>query len=840
MKQKPAQTLEGLIFQWLIIALGGGVWLWYGYGLAQSWHSQLQTGQWENIGRMLALMVAVWLVSLKPVYLTTPGLTLSHKRQLSISLSDAVSFLLLVQYGMAPAIVASGLDGLIASFRTVKRLGSNLFSLAMFAISFWLAGHVYHALLPANHTPPLPVKVLILPLLMAASVHFLNASWLLSVILGLRYRVSIWRQWVDNQLWTAVTYLILPIVTLLVYVAGQWFGFLALATVLPILMLLYFSYSQYNEKVEEKMRKIQEMNELHIAVTQALAMAIDAKDNTSVEHVERVKLYGRGLAQILRLSELETQAIETGAILHDIGKLGVPDYIINKPSRLTDAEFEKMKSHTVIGAEILSQVKFPYPLVPVVRSHHERWDGTGYPDGLRGEEIPVTARILAVADCFDMLREDRQYRKGMSRSEAVNILLEESGTHFDPHIVATFLKHLPAFESEIIELGISAEQAQARRRNNLVTEETAETRPALQPHEKIKEAHREILTLYELSQALGSSLSLRDTLTVLLNRVADLVPYTTGAVMLKQNDAEALYVAHAAGLDAAALREHWAPLGTGISSWVFVNQTPAFNSDPSLDFDVLGVTITRSYPTCLVMPLMQHSEVLGTLALYAADLPHYSSEHTRLAESIARLAGDAIANALRHEKMEATALTDRLTGLPNLRSILARFDDEANRVRRYGGTFTLLMMDLDGFKAINDTLGHQTGDRYLVEISKTINSQMRDNDFFGRYAGDEFIAFLSATERHEAGLLAERVRQAVSNFVLMTETGQTARAGVSIGVAEFEAHGKTLEELVAMADKGMYADKATKPNRAPRGVSSSHKVLKFPSKTVNGQAQAVG
>ncbi len=829
MTKKQTQTIEGKIFQWSVITFGGGLWLYHLYQLTINWQMLAAQGDTGGMVKMLALMLTVLAVSLKPVYLTTPGMIFSHKRQLSLSLSDAMSFLLLVLYGITPAIVASGLDGLVASYRTVKRLESNLFSLAMFAISFWLAGHAYQKLLPLEPSPP-TVSMLVMPLLVAASVHFLNASWLLSIILGLRYRTSIWRQWVDNQLWTAATYLFLPVATLVVYYFWLKFNWMALLGLGPSLMLLYLSYSQYNQKVEEKMHKIQEMNELHLSVVQALTMAIDAKDNTSCEHVARVKIYGFGLARLLGLSEQETQAIEAGAMLHDVGKLGVPDYIINKPGRLSDAEFEKMKSHTVIGAEILSQVKFPYPLVPVVRSHHERWDGSGYPDGLRGNAIPLTAQILAISDCFDMLCEDRQYRKGMSRDQAISILREESGTHFNPELVTLFLEHLPAFEKEIIERGLSLEQVSAQTR--AVATKRAEKQAApLQPHEKIKEAHREILLLYELSQAVGSSLSLRDTLVVLLGRIADLVPFTTSAVLLKDREREELYVAHASGQDAEALRGRWMTLETGISSWVYVNQTPSFNSDPMLDFDVLQAPVLGRYQTSLVVPLSKNDEVFGALALYTTDFPQYSKEHTRLVESIAHLAGDAVTNALRHEEMEATALTDRLTGFPNLRAILARFEEESSRAHRQATGFTLLMMDLDGFKAINDTLGHQMGDRYLTEIAKTINAQMRDYDFFGRYAGDEFIALLSHTHSTDTVQMAERIRQAVSNFALIGENGMTARAGVSVGAAEYGLDGHSLEELMAAADKAMYADKVAKPNRTPRASGGPHKLIKVPAKS---------
>ena len=197
-------------------------------------------------------------------------------------------------------------------------------------------------------------------------------------------------------------------------------------------------------RLTAKTRESEELSRLHFATAEALATAIDAKDQTTHCHVRRVQIYAAGLGEILGLSKAEIAALKAGALLHDIGKLAVPAHIINKPGRLTQAEFEKMKIHTTVGAQILSRVDFPYPVLPIVRHHHEQWDGLGYPDGLKAEQIPITARIISVVDCFDSVREDRPFRRGMTRDEAVDFLLRGSGTHFDPRVVDLFIKHLPA------------------------------------------------------------------------------------------------------------------------------------------------------------------------------------------------------------------------------------------------------------------------------------------------------------------------------------------------------------------------------------------------------------
>src|SRR6185295_14900331 len=222
---------------------------------------------------------------------------------------------------------------------------------------------------------------------------------------------------------------------------------LALLTIvtLVIAQLIYVAWLRLNIKTTES----EELSRIHFATAEALATAIDAKDQTTHCHVRRVQIYAAGLGEVIGLPRAEIAALRSGALLHDIGKLAVPAHIINKPGRLTQAEFEKMKIHTTVGAQILSRVDFPYPVLPIVRHHHEQWDGLGYPDGLKAEQIPITARIISVVDCFDSVREDRPFRRGMTRDEAVDFLLRGSATHFDPRVVELFIKHLPRFESQI-------------------------------------------------------------------------------------------------------------------------------------------------------------------------------------------------------------------------------------------------------------------------------------------------------------------------------------------------------------------------------------------------------
>jgi putative nucleotidyltransferase with HDIG domain len=222
---------------------------------------------------------------------------------------------------------------------------------------------------------------------------------------------------------------------------SHYLGLVGIAAVVPLIAVCYLALSSWLGRVDDAQRHLVRINELYMSTVSALSAAIEAKDGVTSDHMHRVQAYAIGLARALHVTDPQAiQAIEAAALLHDTGKLAIPEHILNKPGRLTAAEFETMKSHVSIGADILSAIDFPYPVVPIVRAHHENWDGTGYPNGLRGEEIPIGARILSVVDCFDALRSDRPYRPAMTEEAALEILVQRSGTMYDPVVVDTFRK----------------------------------------------------------------------------------------------------------------------------------------------------------------------------------------------------------------------------------------------------------------------------------------------------------------------------------------------------------------------------------------------------------------
>jgi diguanylate cyclase (GGDEF)-like protein len=492
----------------------------------------------------------------------------------------------------------------------------------------------------------------------------------------------------------------------------------------------------------------------------------------------------------------------------------VPDHILNKPGKLTPAEFERMKVHTVVGAQILERIDFPYPVVPTVRHHHERWDGLGYPDNLRGDEIPLTARVLAVVDCYDSMRETRPFRPSRTREEASALLLHDTGTRFDPKIVALFLKHLPEFEAEIAARGLD---------QHIADDEDQHVTPggrgfagrgagnAFAPPDyldQIKNAHREVYALYEIARTFGSSLDIADRAHVLVDKVGHVVPYDTCAVYLFDELKNFARVAHVAGRHAELLRERCVAPGEGVIGFVLANQRPVTGFDPMLDFAEFRLPEEERYRSMVALPLVKDERLLGVIAVYSQGFEPYTDDHVRLLDMVARLAADAFATAMHHAEAESNALTDPLTGLPNARALHVRFSEEEARARRTKQAFQVVMLDLDEFKQVNDTFGHQTGDQMLREVGRVLQAQLREYDFLARYAGDEFVAIVQELTDEQVQDLRQRIERAISRLSLRVPPDKHARVGISIGAARFGTDGETLSHLLIAADQAMYTVKA--------------------------------
>src|SRR6059058_6082167 len=442
------------------------------------------------------------------------------------------------------------------------------------------------------------------------------------------------------------------------------------------------------------------MANLHLRTIEALALAIEAKDHTTHDHLQRVRVYAVELAKELGLESDDIEALRAAAQLHDIGKLAVPEHIISKPGRLTPEEFEKMKIHPVVGAEILERVRFPYPVVPIVRAHHEKWDGSGYPFGLKGTDIPIGARILSAVDFLDAMASDCQYRRALPMHEVLQRLAAESGKSFDPKVVEVLEKRHRQLE-KLVEPGSDNEGGSQLSTDLKVErgeapaagfEDIAVKDPAANEARflfSIAAARQEAQTLFELSQDLGASLSLGETLSVFSVKLLRLVPYDAIAIYIKRG--QELIPEHVSGDNHRLFASLRIPLGQGLSGWVAQNRKPIVNGNPSVEPGYLNDPAKFStLRAALAVPLEGVNGVVGVMTLYHADKDAFSKDHLRILLAISSKVSLSIENALKYRQAESSATTDYLTGLPNARSLFLHLDSELSRCRRLGSPLAVL------------------------------------------------------------------------------------------------------------------------------------------------------
>jgi diguanylate cyclase (GGDEF)-like protein/putative nucleotidyltransferase with HDIG domain len=594
--------------------------------------------------------------------------------------------------------------------------------------------------------------------------------------------VAAWRR---NFLWSAPSYLVGAALAAVATAASArgWFGWLALLA--APLYLLFHSYHTVVARLREEQDQTHRAMEVQLATIEALALAIEAKAGCTPEHIRSIQQYAAALAEAAGLSDADVQAVRTAALLHDVGNMAVPEHILSKCDALTPEEFERVKIHPRVGADILRDVPFGAPVAALVLCHHERWDGLGYPSGLRGEYIPIGGRILAIADCYSTLQIDRPYRPARTQADALAVLSELAGTAYDPALV---------------DLLVARELASAQP----AMDESSGLWPASEPHalRDIAGTHREEQTLYEIAQALGSSLGVEDAMALVHDKVKRLVPFTTCALFL--GDDETGFVcryAHGPGTEALL---KWTS-----KSW----------SDLSLRLPACadGRESGEELTALLPCPLMFETRLIGGLVIYHTVPGSFTDEHRRVLGRVSEQAAAVIFNSTRFEQTEHESQTDPLTGMANRRSLDRQFEAGVARASQTGGTGSLVVLDLDRLKEINDTYGHEAGDRALRVVGNVLRSMVRQDDLCARFAGDEFIVVLWECSAENEARRMKELQQAVAAHPFEPRPGVRVSLSISAGAARFPADGANFEELLAVADENMYRDKAGRRSRNSAG-----------------------
>jgi putative nucleotidyltransferase with HDIG domain len=622
---------SSVAYIWLVSALGA---VSLGYSLI-NW----QTQDWTRYVFYCAIALIASRMKVK-----LPGVTGT------MSMNFLFVLLGVAELSLAETMLMGCLAMLVQSLLHTKlrpRPVQVLFSVASMACSIVAAYEAYHWQLARLHALERPMMLLV-----AAGVFFFTNTFSIALVIGLTEDKRVWTVWRDSYFWSFPNYLVGAAVAWMISAASHVMGWQSSLLLLPILYVIYRSHSLYIRRLEEakehaeaQQKYAEDLVALHRRTIHALALAIEAKDQTTHDHLERVEVYAIEVGKELGLDDSELEALRAAALLHDIGKLAVPEHIISKPGKLTPEEFEKMKVHPVVGAEILEQVRFPYAVAPIVRSHHEKWDGSGYPDGLAGDRIPIGARILSVVDCLDALASDRQYRRALPLDEAIKIVEKEAGIAFDPRVVEVLARRYVELEHKAksggrvekaklstdvkIERGAApAAGFENTRRADQTGQYSIHPDPANQDLVKFSRSIREA-RLESATAALAQCRDRPEAFAIMREEMRALVHYD--ALAIYESAGDHLRPAFLDGDDYSLFSSLEIPLGSGLSGWVAENRKPIVNGNPSVEPGYLNDPQKFStLRSALAVPLETRGGIQGVLSLYHQDRDAFTERDREL------------------------------------------------------------------------------------------------------------------------------------------------------------------------------------------------------------------
>jgi putative nucleotidyltransferase with HDIG domain len=727
----------------------------------------------------------------------------------TVSVSETFVFTSVLLFGSAAGTLTVALDALIISFWSYRKGHPHykiLFNVCAVSLTLWIASHLYYALAPYgpladlnDTTIKIKVRALLGPLLVFTVAYYAINTWLITFAIALERKVAPLKIWRENFVWIALNYFGGASVAALLVTYTHDLDYTFLVIIVPLLVVLYFTFSTSMGRVEDANRHLSELNSLYMSTIETLAMAIDAKDQITHGHIRRVQAYAVGLARSMGvLDEPQIRAIEAAALLHDMGKLAVPEYILNKPGPLTPAEFEKMKLHASVGADILSAIEFPYPVVPIVRHHHESWDGSGYPDKLAGSDIPIGARILSVVDCFDALTSDRPYRPRLSDRDAIKILLERRGSMYDPLVVDTFIRvHATltdAIESQPTSPSSLRAIAEASNPASVLVE------PRAARFEEIAASSDEMLTLFDLARSLHSSMTAQDTTDLIAKHLRRLVPSSACVFYMYDVDTDELVAAHASGEHAALIKGLRVPRGQRLSGWVAANRQTIRNSDPVLDLGESARAMNPRPRSCLSAPLIAGKTLVGVLSLYSSNKDAYSEDHERIIEVVALQVSAAILEAHNAEKMRTRSFKDETTGLPNLKHLIEFIEAQLSDADRRHPFCLVVVRFARASERVSDP-----GVEAAIQL---VRRALRPADLLFRSGMDELAALLLNTDRKTATAITTRLQ---SNLATLKADGVITTAEVGLACGPSDAGGG--DQLLRFARDRAHGDEP--PSRVP-------------------------
>jgi diguanylate cyclase (GGDEF)-like protein/putative nucleotidyltransferase with HDIG domain len=747
-----------------------------------------------------------WLILAALALSTIPLFVFLESANATITIGDAYIMAIAMMYGVAPCLAATFCHTLLISIlasRPKVHIYRVIFNIASTTCVAWLYSSIFRHMLRGN-TETTDIIHIILSAIVLFATYFIANSILISIAISWYNNEKITQFWAKTCMhWAGDLSISAAAATGIVV----WHNYNKNAPFLvaPIFLILWAFNKLIRSKLEATENHLKDQQQLYRRTVESLALAVDAKDQSTYGHIRRVRAYAIGLTKHCGIKDdNELKAIENGSLLHDIGKLTIPDYILNKPGRLTNQEFEKVKMHAVAGDEILQQVRFPFPVAKYVRSHHERWDGNGYPDGLKGEEIPLGARILAVADAFDAIRFSRPYKLSMTTDEALDILRSQSGIYFDPGLVQLFANHIDDLEQAAIQETQNAPELSFRKYF-----ETAD-RALLVAHSHPpipQDMSSELVQLAELCSTISAYLDLQDILPIFSRRMSRLVSCST-CVFYLSNDAGRLSAVYACGEYSDLLQGHQLEMGMGISGWVAAYGRPMMNTEPALDF--LGINGDfSSFTDALVVPLIQGDKCFGSISLYAQEPISYSRNDLSTLQALGSLLTPLISESKKNIVAAEENFVDSATQLHRTPYLTAIGPGLISFAEKHRTPLSLIYLEIKNFGQIIRLFGGIQGNALLRRIAECIKPELRETDILIRYGNHGFIALLPGVRNEQAFHCVQRLKQQIKNEIMIAAQGVSIDCRV--GVSSYPKDGSTVIALLQSAQENLQTDLAEIP-----------------------------
>ncbi|MEW5807444.1 MAG: HD domain-containing phosphohydrolase [Acidobacteriota bacterium] len=739
----------------------------------------------------------------------------------TLSIAYIFVFVTLLVFGITESILASIISSLTACLFNVKKKNPPyriLFNI--FATALTSAGAANIFILMGGTPGIISVPGDLRSVLFYTFSFYVINTFLISAAISLSSSESILTIWKENYLWTAINYFIVgsSVAMLLAHLLLRFNIYIFLLS-LPIIYISYYSLKIYLAKVEKDKMHNKELANLYLSIIEALAFAIDAKDRTTEKHLRRVQNLALGIAKEMGMEKNELEALKAASLLHDIGKIAVPEYILSKPGKLTPDEFKIMSTHPAIGANILETVKFPYPLGPTVRYHHERYDGSGYPEGLKAAAIPLAARILAVVDCYDALTTDRPYRKALSKQEVTEYMNREAGKSFDPDVVRIMLDNLEKFDISYGDLNEAPRESNGQQSilDEKVLNGNAEDHDSNSPAEapswlSSQQSYKGVFDIYETIQTLEQSLDTEELFLIIASKLQRLIHFKSCILFALDHQEKVLVPQYVTGQCKEHFRDLRIAMGEKLSGWALMHnlayigkshRNPLNRDGTRSDLEELwSIPDVASLRNSLAVPLLYDGEKIGVLALYDDEGNEYLVEHLNILRPLSTYIASALKNSLLHSHDQKNSCTDLLTGLPNADYLFMFCESESIKARATGKEIVLLRVELSNFEKIKIEHGTHAGKRILIAAARSLKKRVRSCDLCARFGLNEFIIIIPSIESKDVINIIGRIRSSL--LELSSDPSKTRKDGITLkirmGCAIYPQDGEAIEALLSIAE----------------------------------------